>query len=53
MRRFDEDSWRIFRIKAGAPVGFDKVRVEAKNTKMRKALGLVVHRHLVMFAALF
>src|ERR1700730_4310323 len=37
MRRFDEDSWRIFRIKAGAPVGFDKVRVEAKNTKTRKA----------------
>ena len=37
MRRFDEDSWRIFRIKAGAPVGFDKVRVEAKNTKTHKA----------------
>ena len=37
MRRFDEDSWRIFRIKADAPVGFDKVRVEAKNTKTRKA----------------
>jgi hypothetical protein len=37
MRRFDEDSWRIFRIKADAPVGFDTVRVEAKNTKMRKA----------------
>ena len=37
MRRFDDDSWRIFRIKADAPVGFDTVRVEAKNTKMRKA----------------
>jgi hypothetical protein len=37
MRRFDEDSWRIFRIKADAPVGFDTVRVEAKNTKTRKA----------------
>ena len=37
MRRFDDDSWRIFRIKADAPVGFDKVRVEAKNTKTHKA----------------
>jgi len=37
MRRFDDDSWRIFRIKGDAPVGFDKVRVEAKNTKTRKA----------------
>ena len=37
MRRFDEDSWRIFRIKADAPVGFDKVKVEAKNTSTRKA----------------
>jgi hypothetical protein len=37
MRRFDEGSWRIFRIKADAPVGFDTVRVEAKNTKARKA----------------
>ena len=37
MRRFDEDSWRIFRIKADAPVGFDKVRVEAKNPKTHKA----------------
>jgi len=25
VRRFDDDSWRIFRIKADAPVGFDKV----------------------------
>jgi hypothetical protein len=37
MRRFDEDSWRIFKIKADAPVGFDKVKVEAKNTKSGKA----------------
>ncbi len=37
IRRFDEDSWRIFRIKADAPVGFDKVKVEAKNTSTRKA----------------
>jgi hypothetical protein len=36
MRRFDEDSWRIFRIKADAPVGFDKVKVEAKNTNTHK-----------------
>jgi hypothetical protein len=37
VRRFDDGSWRIFRIKADAPVGFDKVRVEAKNTKAGKA----------------
>jgi hypothetical protein len=37
MRRFDDDSWRIFRVKADAPVGFDKVRVEAKRTKADKA----------------
>ena len=37
MRRFDDDSWRIFRVKADAPVGFDKVRVEAKRTKAHKA----------------
>jgi hypothetical protein len=37
VRRFDNDSWRIFRIKADAPVGFDKVRVEAKKTKAHKA----------------
>jgi len=37
MRRFDDDSWRIFRIKGDAPVGFDKVRVEAKNPKTHKA----------------
>ena len=37
MRRFDDDSWRIFRVKADAPVGFDKVRVEAKKTKAHKA----------------
>ena len=36
-RRFDDGSWRIFRIKADAPVGFDKVRVEAKKTKAHKA----------------
>ena len=35
-RRFEENSWRIFRIKADAPVGIDKVKVEAKNTKTRK-----------------
>ena len=33
MRRFGDDSWRIFRIKADVPVGVDKVKVEAKNTK--------------------
>jgi hypothetical protein len=37
MRRFDDDSWRIFRVKADAPVGFDKVRVEAKRTTAHKA----------------
>jgi hypothetical protein len=37
MRRFDDDSWRIFRIKAGTPVGIDKVKVEAKNSKTGKA----------------
>ena len=37
MRRFDDDSWRIFRVKADAPVGFDKVRVEAKRTKAHQA----------------
>jgi hypothetical protein len=37
MRRFDDDSWRIFRVKADAPVGFDNVRVEAKRTKADKA----------------
>ena len=37
VRRFDDDSWRIFRIKADVPVGFDKVRVEAKKTKADKA----------------
>ena len=37
MRRFDDDSWRIFRVKADSPVGFDKVRVEAKKTKAGKA----------------
>src|ERR1700736_830799 len=37
MRRFDDDSWRIFRVKADTPVGFDKVRVEAKRTKADKA----------------
>ena len=36
-RRFDDDSWRIFRVKADAPVGFDKVKVEAKRTKADKA----------------
>src|SRR5262245_19701997 len=33
MRRFDDDFWRMFRIKADVPVGLDKVKVEAKNTK--------------------
>jgi hypothetical protein len=37
LRRFEGDSWRIFRIKAGAPVGIDKARVGAKNTKTGKA----------------
>jgi len=37
VRRFDDDSWRIFRVKADAPVGFDKVKVEAKRTKADKA----------------
>jgi hypothetical protein len=37
IRRFDDDSWRIFRIKADAPVGFDKVKVEAKRTNAPKA----------------
>ena len=37
MRRFDDDSWRIFRVKADAPVGIDKVRVEAKRTKAHQA----------------
>jgi hypothetical protein len=36
-RRFDDDSWRIFRVKAEAPVGFDKVRVEARKTRADKA----------------
>ena len=39
LRRFEEDSWRIFRIKADAPVGIDKARVEAKNTKTGRAEG--------------
>jgi hypothetical protein len=36
-QRFDDGSWRIFRIKADAPVGFDKAKVEAKKTKADKA----------------
>lgn len=36
-RRFDDGTWRIFKIGADAPVGFDTVKVEAKNTKTRKA----------------
>jgi hypothetical protein len=36
MRRFDDGFWRTFRIKADAPVGFDTVRVEAKNPKAHK-----------------
>jgi hypothetical protein len=36
-RRFDDGSWRIFSIKADAPVGFDTVKVEAKSAKARKA----------------
>jgi hypothetical protein len=36
-QRFDNGSWRIFKIKADAPVGFDTVKVEAKDTKARKA----------------
>jgi hypothetical protein len=37
IRRFDDGSWRIFRIKADVPVGFDTVKVEAKKTKASKA----------------
>jgi len=29
-RRFDDDTWRIFKIGADAPVGFDTVKVEAR-----------------------
>jgi hypothetical protein len=36
-RRFDDDSWRIFRVKADAPVGIDKVKVEARKTKAHNA----------------
>jgi hypothetical protein len=32
IRRFDTGSWRIFSIKGDTPVGFDTVKVEAKNT---------------------
>src|SRR5215211_2934109 len=32
-QRFGNGSWRIFRIEADTPVGFDKVTVEAKNAK--------------------
>jgi hypothetical protein len=32
-QRFGDGSWRIFRIEAKAPVGLDKVKVEAKNAK--------------------
>lgn len=35
--RFDDGSWRIFRIKADAPVGFDTVRVEAKKASKAEA----------------
>ena len=36
-RRFNDGSWRIFRIKADAPVGFDKAKVEVKKTKAHGA----------------
>jgi hypothetical protein len=34
-QRLGDGSWRIFRIEADAPVEFDKVKVEAKNTKAK------------------
>jgi hypothetical protein len=42
MRRFDDDSWRIFRVKADSPVGIDKVKVEAKRTKAKAEATLKV-----------
>jgi hypothetical protein len=41
-RRFDDGSWRIFRIKADAPVGFDTVKVEAKKARKAEATLKVV-----------
>ena len=35
-RRFDDGSRRIFRVKAGAPVGFDKVKVEARSEELQE-----------------
>ena len=42
VRRFDDGSWRIFRIKADAPVGFDTVKVEAKKARKTEATLKVV-----------
>ena len=42
MRRFDDHSWRIFRVKADSPVGIDKVKVEAKRTKAKAEATLKV-----------
>jgi hypothetical protein len=41
-RRLDDGSWRIFRIKADAPIGFDTVKVEAKKARKTEATLKVV-----------
>src|SRR5262249_28415451 len=40
--RLDDGSWRMFRIKAEAPVGFDTVKVEAKKARKTEATLKVV-----------
>jgi hypothetical protein len=45
-RRLDDGSWRILRIKADAPVGFDTVRVEAKKAKGLKAEATLMKRDI-------
>src|SRR5262249_17657019 len=42
MRRFDTGSWRIFSIKGDTPVGFDAVKVEAKNSAQKAEATLKV-----------
>ena len=42
VRRFNDGSWRIFRIKGDAPVGFDTVKVEAKKARKAEATLKVV-----------
>jgi hypothetical protein len=42
VRRFNDGSWRIFRIKGDAPVGFDTVQVEAKKARKAEATLKVV-----------